>query len=95
VPITKDEILKIAALARLELTSRELEKLASELAQIVAYIDQIKQVDTTGIVPRSQFIKAENVFRDDIVKPSLPKEAALGNAPDRDEDYFRVPKVIG
>ncbi len=94
-PITKDEILKVAALARLELTPQELEKMAVDLAQIVAYVDQIKKINTDGIVPRSQFIKAENVFREDIVKPSLPVEKALGNAPDRDEEYFRVPKVIG
>ncbi|SYZ72357.1 Aspartyl/glutamyl-tRNA(Asn/Gln) amidotransferase subunit C [Candidatus Zixiibacteriota bacterium] len=94
-PITKDEILKIAALARLELTPPEVDKLTAELAQILTYIDQIKQVNTEGVVPRSQFISAENVFRDDIIKPSLSKEAALGNAPDHDDDYFRVPKVIG
>jgi aspartyl-tRNA(Asn)/glutamyl-tRNA(Gln) amidotransferase subunit C len=95
VPITKAEILKIAALARLELTPEEVERLTADLARILTYVDQIKQVNTEGIVPRSQFIRAENVFRDDMVKPSLPKDAVLANAPDRDEDYFRVPKVIG
>lgn len=95
VPISKDDILKIASLARLELSPEEQQSLARDLAQIVSYIDQIKSVDTEGIIPQSQFIKAENVFREDAVKPSLPREKALGNAPDRDEEYFKVPKVLG
>jgi len=94
VPISKDDILKIAALAKLELNPEELESLHHDLTKIISYIDQIRQVDTSGIVPQSQFIKAENVFRDDIVKPSLTKEQALSNAPDKDDDYFRVPRVL-
>lgn len=93
-PISKDDILRIAALAKLELNPEELESLHHDLTKIISYIDQIRQVDTSGIVPQSQFIKAENVFRDDIVKPSLTKEQALSNAPDKDDDYFRVPRVL-
>jgi len=95
VPILKEDILKVARLARLELTPEELELFSKDLAKIISYIDQLKKVNTDGIVPRNRFIKAENVLREDIVKPSLPKEKALANAPDRDEDFFRVPKVLG
>jgi len=94
VPISKDDILKIAALAKLELRPEELESLHHDLTQIISYIDQIQQVNTDGIVPQSQFIKAENVFRDDIVTLSLTREEALSNAPDKDDDYFRVPRVL-
>ena len=94
-PILKEDILKVARLARLELTPEELELFSKDLAKIISYIDQLKKVNTDGIVPRKRFIKAENMLREDIVKPSLPKEVALANAPDRDEDFFRVPKVLG
>lgn len=93
--ILKEDICRAAGLARLKLTTEELEKLCRDLAQIIAYIDQIQTVDTDGIIPRSQFIKAENVFREDKIKPSLPKTETLSNAPEKDKDYFRVPKVIG
>jgi aspartyl-tRNA(Asn)/glutamyl-tRNA(Gln) amidotransferase subunit C len=95
VPISRDDILHIAALARLELDPEELERLTSDLIQILSYVEQIKQIDTDEIIPQSQFITAENVFREDIVQPSLTQEAALANAPDRDKEYFRVPKVLG
>lgn len=94
-PVSKDDIYRIARLARLELTPQELECLSKDLAQIIAYIDKIQKVDTNGAVPQAPFAKAVSVFREDEIKPSLPKEKALGNAPDNDEDYFRVPKVIG
>ncbi|MCX6826694.1 MAG: Asp-tRNA(Asn)/Glu-tRNA(Gln) amidotransferase subunit GatC [candidate division Zixibacteria bacterium] len=94
-PLTKDDILKVASLARLELTTEELEQLYKDLAQIVVYVDQIKQVNTEGIIPQTQFIKIENVFRNDINRPSLPREKVLGNVPDQDGEYIRVPKVLG
>jgi aspartyl-tRNA(Asn)/glutamyl-tRNA(Gln) amidotransferase subunit C len=95
VPVGKEEIRKVARLAHLELTPKELEKLSKELARIIGYIDQIKSIDTSGIVPRSQNLKTENVLREDKAKPSLPKEKALANAPDKDDDFFKVPKVLG
>ena len=94
-PILKKDIRRAARLARLELTSEEFEKLSKDLAQIIAYIDQIKEVETDGIIPQSLSIRAENIFREDKIKPSLPKIKALRNAPEKDKDYFRVPKVIG
>jgi aspartyl-tRNA(Asn)/glutamyl-tRNA(Gln) amidotransferase subunit C len=95
VPITKDDILHVAALARLELDPAELERLTSDLTQILSYVEQIKLVNTENIVPQSQFIKAENVFREDVVRPSLSQEEALANAPDHDKEYFLVPRVLG
>jgi aspartyl-tRNA(Asn)/glutamyl-tRNA(Gln) amidotransferase subunit C len=85
----------IARLARLNLTPEEIERYTTELTVILDYIDQLKLVNTEGVEPQNQFIKAENVFRDDVAEPSLPREKALGNAPQQDGEYFLVPKVIG
>lgn len=93
-PLSKEQVEHIAKLARLNLTLEEIEKFTKELTIIVDYFDQLKAVDTEGVGPQSQFIKAENVFREDGVRPSLPRKMALRNAPDSDGEYFRVPKVI-
>lgn len=94
-PLSKRQVQEIAHLARLNLTDKETEKFASELAVIVDYFEQLKTIDTSSVQPRDQFIKAENVFREDEVKPSLSQEEALKNAPDTDGEFFHVPKVIG
>jgi len=93
-PISKNDILKIASLARLELSSEELEKFYHDLAQIVSYVEQIQKINVGGFAPGRQSVKAENVFRDDIVKPSLPREKALANAPDSDGEFIRAPRVL-
>ncbi len=85
----------MARLARLNLTPTEIESYTGELTLILRYIDQLSSVDITGVEPREQFITAENVFREDVAVPSLPQKAALANAPQRDDGYFVVPKVIG
>lgn len=94
-PLTKEQVEQVAALARLKLSPEETEKFTKELTVILEYVDQLKSVNTEGVEPKDQFIKAENVFREDTVRPSLPREKALANAPDKDEEFFRVPKVIG
>lgn len=96
-PLSKDEVRHIALLARLKLTPDEIERFADELTVVVEYFDKLKSVDTAGVEPRDQFINAENVFREDRIVPSLPRDKALANAPDIDKDnqYFHVPKVIG
>ena len=93
-PLSCAQVEHIAKLARLNLSPAEIEKFTHELTAILSYVDQLQTVDTTGVEPQNQFIKAENVFREDIVEDSLPREEALKNAPDRDEEYFHVPKVI-
>ena len=93
--ISRDDVQHVALLARLKLTDDEIEKLSVELDQIVRYIETLSKVDTEDVIPKSQFIGAENVFRDDIPANSLPKKEALRNAPKSDQDYFLAPKVIG
>ncbi len=94
-PLSHAQVEHIARLARLNLTPEEIDRYTTELTVILDYIDQLKAVNTEGVEPQNQFIKAENVFRDDIAEPSLPRDQALANAPQQDGEYFLVPKVIG
>ncbi len=94
-PLEKAQVEHIARLARLKLSPEEIEKLTPEMAVVIEYFEQLQLVDTDGVEPRDQFITAENVFRDDVVRPSLTREQALDNAPESDGEFFQVPKVIG
>ena len=93
--ISRQDIEKVALLARLQLTDDELSKMTVELAQIVGYVDQLAEVDTSGIEPMAHAIETANVFRDDVVVQSLPREEALANAPHRDDRGYLVPAVLG
>jgi aspartyl-tRNA(Asn)/glutamyl-tRNA(Gln) amidotransferase subunit C len=94
-PLSKEQVEHIAALARLKLSPKEIEKFASELTVILDYVEQLSEVDTEGVELKDQFITAENVFREDKSRESLSRDEALANAPDKDEEFFKVPKVIG
>jgi aspartyl-tRNA(Asn)/glutamyl-tRNA(Gln) amidotransferase subunit C len=94
-PLSTEHIEHIAHLARLNLTQAEIERYTSELTVILGYIDQLATVDTSGVEPQKQSTKAENVFRDDQVEPSLPRDLVLRNAPQHDEEFFLVPRVLG
>ncbi len=94
-PLTKEQVEHIAVLARLKLSPKEIEKFTHELTVILEYVDQLKSVNTDGVEPKDQFITAENVFRNDKVRASLTREQALAGAPDKDDEFFKVPKVIG
>ena len=92
--ITRQEVEKVAELARLEITSAEKEAFAKQLSQILTHVEKLKQYDTTGVEPTSTVFGQVNVFRDDVTRPSLPVEKALANAPEREADGFCVPKII-
>jgi aspartyl-tRNA(Asn)/glutamyl-tRNA(Gln) amidotransferase subunit C len=94
-PISNDEILHLATLARLKFPPREVKKLATELALILDYFGQLDSVDTSGVEHSSQFSTGQNVLRDDQVKPSLDRARALSGAPETDGKFFQVPRVIG
>ncbi len=93
--LTKQQVEHVARLARLNLTPAEIERYSAELTIILDYIDQLKTVNTSGVEAREQFVAADNVFREDVIKPSLPRVDALANAPSSDGEYFLVPKVLG
>ncbi|NOY43537.1 MAG: Asp-tRNA(Asn)/Glu-tRNA(Gln) amidotransferase subunit GatC [Planctomycetes bacterium] len=93
--ITRADIEKVSLLARLQLTDAEVETLTSELGQIVAYVDQLSEVDTEGVAPMAHAVEVNNVFASDEVKASLPREQALANAPSHNERGYLVPPVLG
>ncbi len=92
--ITKEEVEYVAHLARLEFTEAEKETFTSQLNDILLYMEKLNQVDTTGIEPLTHATYLSNAFREDGVKPSLPYELSLANAPDEKGKSYRVPKVI-
>jgi aspartyl-tRNA(Asn)/glutamyl-tRNA(Gln) amidotransferase subunit C len=92
--ITRDEVERVARLARLRLTDEERETMTSQLDAILGYIDKLNALDTAGIEPTTTVIPMVSVMREDVVRPSLSQEEALANAPDREDVFFRVPRII-
>ena len=92
--ISREEVEHVARLARLALSEEEKTRMEEELSSILGYIDQLRELDTSGVEPTSHAIPMVNVMRSDEVRPSYPVEAMLRNAPERDGDLVRVPKII-
>jgi aspartyl-tRNA(Asn)/glutamyl-tRNA(Gln) amidotransferase subunit C len=90
----KMDIEKVAKLARLELSEEEKEIFGNHLDQILTHMEQLNRLDTTGVEPTFHAISIENVFREDETKPSFPQEEVLGIAPDEEDGYFKVPRII-
>jgi aspartyl-tRNA(Asn)/glutamyl-tRNA(Gln) amidotransferase subunit C len=93
--VTIKDVEHIAKLAKLEFSDAEKEKFTHQFNDILKYMEQLNSVDTTNVEPLAQVMELQNVFRDDIVKPSTPTIEALKNAPAATEEHFKVPKVIG
>lgn len=93
--ITRADVENVSMLARLQLSDVEIDRLAGELASIVGYVDQLSQVNTDGVEPMAHAVELSNVFADDKIEPSLPREAALANAPHHNERGYLVPPVLG
>ena len=91
--INREQLLKLAALARLRLDESEIAPFQKDIAEMLDYVKTLEQVDTTE-VDLAEAADQPNVLREDIVQPSLPVEEALKNAPERVDDYFKVPKVV-
>ena len=92
--IAKQEVEKVAKLARLAMTETETAAYPQQLNQIVAYVQKLKTFPTEGVEPTSTVLGQTNVFRPDQAQPSLAHDQALGNAPDAEAYCFRVPKII-
>jgi len=84
----------VAKLARLELTGAERDLFARQLGDILAYVEQLKALPAEGVEPLAHAVDATNVFRDDVPRPGLSPDDALGQAPDRQGGFFGVPRVI-
>lgn len=92
--LTVDEIRKVANLARLEFSESELVQFTDQLGKIVAFVEQLGEVDTTGIAPLAHPLEIHSVLRQDKHLAGLTREAALANAPNQDHEYFLVPPVM-
>jgi aspartyl-tRNA(Asn)/glutamyl-tRNA(Gln) amidotransferase subunit C len=92
--IDREHLTKIAHLARLEFDEKDAEKMTQDMTAIVEWVDKLNEVNTDGVEPLTTMSYEVNVFREDVVKDHLDHERALLNAPKKDQDYFRVPKVL-
>jgi aspartyl-tRNA(Asn)/glutamyl-tRNA(Gln) amidotransferase subunit C len=92
--ISREEVEHVARLARLELTEEEKVRMTAQLDSILGYIDKLNELDTAQVEPTTTVIPMVSVMREDVVRPSLSQEEALANAPDREDAYFRVPRII-
>lgn len=85
---------KIAHLSRLEFDEKDAEKMMKDMTAIVEWVEKLKEVDTDGVEPLTTMSHEINALREDEVKEHMSHERALKNAPKKDSDYFRVPKVL-
>lgn len=92
--ISREDVIKVGELARLKLDDQEVDTFTGQMDAILAYVEKLNELDTEAIVPTAHAVPLENAFRDDEVRPSIGAGNALAAAPDRVEDFFRVPKVI-
>ena len=92
--ISREEVVHVAHLARLELAEAEIERFAGQIGQILEYMETLSQVDTRGVAPTSQAIDLTNAFRPDETTGHLPRESVLTNAPQAEDGCFVVPRVI-
>ena len=93
--LSREEVEKISLLGRLRLSDEELDRMTDQLGHILDYMDLLAEVDTEQVEPMAHALDVANVFRDDEVRPSLPRDEMLANAPKRDEECYLVPAVLG
>ncbi|MCR5265852.1 MAG: Asp-tRNA(Asn)/Glu-tRNA(Gln) amidotransferase subunit GatC [Cyanobacteria bacterium RUI128] len=91
--ITVKDVEHVAKLARLELTEEEKEKFAGQLGDVLKYVEQMNEVDTSNVEPMAHAIDFVNVTREDTVKYEQTKEQLMSNAPDEEDGFFKVPKI--
>jgi len=94
VSLSREETARLAEFARLSLNDEELERIAHDLAEIIDYMEKLAGIDRAHVRPMSHVLDTVNVYRDDCAEPSLSQEEALANAPDRQGEFFRVPRII-
>lgn len=92
--ITLEDVDYVAKLAKLQLAEDEKEDYAKKLNSILQYMEQLQDIDTKDIPPTTHVLPLENVFREDELREGLPLEKALANAPDTQDGYFKVPKIM-
>jgi len=93
--ISKDEVLHVAELARLDMSDAEIETMAAQIGDILEYVGMLNSVDTQDVTPTTHAISIENAFRDDAFAQHLAEKATFANAPEDELGHFLVPKVVG
>lgn len=92
--INREQVHKVANLARLEMTVEEEDQIATQMNSILEYFEQLSELDTTDVQPTTRAIDVSNVTRPDILQPYTDRDAILKEAPDQDGDFFKVPKIM-
>jgi aspartyl-tRNA(Asn)/glutamyl-tRNA(Gln) amidotransferase subunit C len=92
--VTDEMIANLASLSRLRFNAEEKEEIKKDLQRMISFVEKLNEVDTAGVEPLLHMTDATNVYRQDELAGSMPKEQALANAPVADDNYFKVPKVI-
>jgi len=92
--IDQEQVKKVAKLSRLQLTDEEVKEFAGQLSAILDYMEKLNELDTAAVEPLAHCLPINNVFRADEAKESLGTEKTLANAPQRDGDFFKVPKIL-
>lgn len=92
--LSREEIRHLATLVRLGISDDEADRFGEQLSDILEAFEVLQQVDTTDVPPTAHSIALESVMREDVPAPSLPGEEVLANAPNREDDYFRVRAVL-
>ena len=92
--ISSSDVRKVANLARLELAEDQIETYTAQLEEILSYVDQLQAIDTQNILPTTRAVEVVNAMRDDVVEVKCSREDILNQAPHREGDFFRVPKIL-
>lgn len=92
--ITKETVDQVATLAKLSFTDSEKERIQEDLSKIIDFMEKINEVDTEGVEPLTHINESINVLREDEAIETITQEEALKNAPQKDSDYFKIPKVL-
>ncbi len=92
--LSLDEVRNVAFLARLDLEDEEMTRLAGHLNEIIGHFSKLQELDTADVEPTARVLPMVNVYREDGVRPSLPRDSFLSSAPDASEQAFIVPRVV-
>ena len=93
--LSRNDVQKVALLARLDLTDEEIDTMTAQLSQIVEYVDQLSELDTEHVEPMAHALDITDIFADDWPRPSLDRSNALAGAPHQDGQCYLVPAVLG
>jgi aspartyl-tRNA(Asn)/glutamyl-tRNA(Gln) amidotransferase subunit C len=93
--LTRQQVEKVSLLGRLELTEAEVVAMTVQLGAVLGYVEQLSELDTTSTRPMAHAVETHNVFREDVVQPSVARSEMLANSPHGDGEYYLVPAVLG